>query len=119
MPDRIKMTDNQGMFKKGQKVFKVHHYSGVNIVYEEIDVNQYDERVVKLAKKIAGMPEVNLLDVLTDALYDISLKRLEKVEKSFAEELEKADPQVRTTKRDRGTCINLAIGKRFAFEVRQ
>ena len=116
--ERIKMTDNQGMFKKGSKVFKVHHYSGVHIVYDEIDMDVYDKRIQELTDKLCSLPEVDLKDILKDALYDLSLKRLEKVETSLEKELEKENPQVRTTKRDRGTCINLAIGKRFACELR-
>lgn len=119
MPEKIKMTDNQGMFRKEKKVFKAHHYTGVHIVYEEIDPEEYDLRISTLADKISSLPEVDLKDVLRDALYDLSLKRLEIVEKALEKELAKVKPSVKTTKRDRGTCINLAIGGRFAFQIRQ
>ena len=118
--DQITMTSNQGIFRKGNKLYKAHHYIGnVRIVYEEIDLQEYDKRIHLLAEKIASQPDVDLLDVLKDALYDVSLKRLEMVEQAFIKELAKEKPQIRTTKRDRGTCINIAIGKRFALEVRQ
>ena len=114
----ITLTDNHGMFRKGSKLFKVHHYSGVRIVYEEINQNEYDERVRGIAETIAIQPDVDLIDVLRDALYDLPLKRLEGVESALSKELATEEPKINTTSRDRGTCINLAIGKRFAFNIR-
>ncbi len=118
MAEKIKMTSDQGMFRKDGKLFKVSRYSGVHTYYEEIDPKQYDERIHKLAEQLASMPDVDLMDVLRDALYDVPLRRLEVIEQKLAAELEKKVPQVRTTKRDRGTCINLAIGGRYALELR-
>lgn len=116
--EQITMTDNQGMFKKDGKTFKALEYKGVTIVYEEIDPKKYAERISKLTTEMASMPDVDLIDVLRDALYDMPLKRLAKIERRFKEELKKAKPKVTTTVRDKGTCVGFAIGGKRAFELR-
>lgn len=117
---QIELTDNHGMLHEGRRLFKAHHWAGTRVVYEEIDVAEYDRRIADLAEKLSAMPGVDLLAVLKDALYDLSLKRLEKVEAALCKEVETSEePRVVTTSRDRGTCINIAIGGRFAFQVRQ
>ncbi len=117
---QIELTDNHGMLHQGNRLFKAHHWKGTRVVYEEIDIVEYDRRVADLAEKLAAMPGVDLLAVLKDALYDLSLKRLEKVEAAFSKEVEASEePRIVTTSRDRGTCINVAIGGRFAFQVRE
>ena len=122
-PETIVMTDGSpyhGMLKRGSTIFKAKKHRGVHITFEEIDLEEYDNRVDTLAKKIAQMPGVDLLGVLKDALYDLPLDHLAQVEKRIFEELKKAEPQI-ITKTDttyRGTCINLSIGGKNMVELR-
>ena len=116
--EQITMTDNRMMFTKDGKTFHALEYKGVTITYEEIDPKEYDKRIRQLADRIDALPGVNLVDVLRDALYDMPLKKLAKVENKFKAELEKKDPQVKTTVRDRGTCVGLAIGGKRTLELR-
>ncbi len=119
MTEQITMTDNRMMFKKDGKTFHALEYKGVTITYEEIDPKEYDERVRKLADEMASMPDVDLMDVLRDALYDLPLKKLAKVEARFKKELaEEDEPNVKTTVRDKGTCVGFAIGGKRVFELR-
>ena len=112
------MTDNRMMFKKNGKTFHALEYKGVTITYEEVDPKEYDKRIHDLANEINELPCVDLMDVLRDALYDLPLKKLAIVEKRFKKELQKDEPKVTTTVRDRGTCVGLAIGGKRAFELR-
>ena len=116
----FKVTTGLGttMYKDG-KLFKVLKFSKTSEVFIEVNPAEYDKRIHDLSKKIASYPGVDLLDVLRDALYDLPLARLEVIENMLSGEAEKPEPQVKTTKRDRGTCINVAIGGKFAFELRE
>jgi len=116
--EQITMTDNRMMFTKDGKTFHALEYKGVTITYEEIDTRDYDNRIRNLADKINALPKVDLMDVLRDALYDMPLKKLIKVERQLAKELKKEEPHVKTTVRDRGTCVGLAIGGKRALELR-
>ena len=117
------MTDGSpyhGMLKRGTTIFKAKKHRGVQITYEEIDLEEYDKRVDLLAKKVAKMPGVDLLAVLKDALYDLSLDNLSEVEKKMDKELKKPEPIV-VTKVDttyRGTCVNLNIGGKNIVQLR-
>ncbi len=116
--EQITMTDNRMMFKKNGKTFHALEYKGVTIIYEEIDLKKYDKRIRDLATEIASMKDVDLMDVLRDALYDLPLKKLAKVEKRFEKEIQQDEPKVKTTVRDKGTCVGLAIGGKRVFELR-
>jgi len=106
------------MFKKNGKTFHALEYKGVTITYQEIDPKEYDKRIRDLATEMNALPDVDLMDVLRDALYDMPLKKLAKVEKRFEAELKKTYPKVATTVRDKGTCVGFAIGGKRAFELR-
>ena len=122
--ETLEMLDNQDMLKRGNAIYKAREWKGGKIYYEEIDLEEYDRRIDNLARKIASMPQVDLLDILKDALYDLNLKRLSKVEGMLEVEIkeaqeEKREAEIKTTKRNRGTCVNLAVGKKFALMLRQ
>ena len=122
-PEKFTMTDGSpynGMLRRGSTVFKARRHKGTMITYEEIDLEEYDIRVEKLAKEIAKMPGVDLLAVLKDALFDLPLDYLGNVEKKVFQELEKAEPEIET-KVDtnyRGTCVNLRVGGKNMVEIR-
>jgi len=117
------MTDGspyKAMLKRGHSIFKAKSHKGTVITYQEIELEDYDKRVSDLAAKIAKMPGVDLMAVLKDALYDLSLDYLDEVEKKFKAELKKSEPKV-ITKVDttyRGTCVNLNIGGKNFVELR-
>jgi len=121
--EQITITDGplrSGMFKRGSTIFKAKKHRGVQITFEEIDLEEYDERVDALAKRIAACPGVDLLATLKDALYDLPLDALEAIEKKLKAELEKPSPVVET-KADityRGTCVQLNIGGKNLVELR-
>lgn len=122
----LNMLDNEDMLQvqRGQTIYKLREWKGHKGYYVEIDVEEYDKRVHALAQKIASMPQVDLLSILRDALYDIPLKRLEKVEEMIEKELSEAtlenrEPKIETNARRRGTCVNLNVGGRFALELRE
>lgn len=122
-PDKFVMTDNMGLVHMDGKTFKAISYRGPKVTYAEIDVEEYDARVESLVKAILAAPGVNLVDVLKDALYDIPLERFEVVERMIQKEaaramVEKRAPNMATTKRERGTCINLAVAGRFCAVLR-
>lgn len=124
-PEKITLTDNLGMLKRGTTLFKAKSHKGVKIVYQEIDLEEYDKRVSALADKLAKMPEVDLMALLKDALYDIPLDQLENVEKRLDAEIKRAEAakeaaKVRTaTERTyRGTCVDLRINGYTAVELR-
>lgn len=122
-PERIKMSDgphSESMIKRGSTIFKAKKRKGVEITYEEIDLEEYDKRIDDLAKKIAKQPEVDLLSILKDALYDLPLDTLAVVEKRISEELKKSKPKI-ITKVDRtyrGTCVKLNVDGRNLIELR-
>lgn len=122
-PEIIKMTDGSpynAMFKLGEKVYKAKCHKGTEITFQEIDMAEYDRRIQMLAEDIAAMPEVDLLAILKDALYDLPLDYLKTVESKVGKELEKPEPEIKT-KVDttyRGTCVNLNIGGKNLVELR-
>ena len=122
-PEKFTMTDGspyKAMLKRGHSIFKAKSHKGTVITYQEIELEDYDKRISDLAAKIAKMPGVDLMAVLKDALYDLSLDYLDEVEKKFKAELKKSEPKV-ITKVDttyRGTCVNLNIGGKNFVELR-
>lgn len=122
-PETFVMTDQMGLVHKGGKIFKAEKWHGPKVRMVEIDAAEYDARVQRLADTIMASPGVNLVDILKDALYDVPLKRLDTIEAMVSEEVKKAKtekrtPDMKTTKRDRGTCINLAVGGKFCAVLR-
>ena len=122
-PEKFTMTDGSpynGMLKRGHSVFKAKSHRGTTITFQEIDLEEYDKRVDHLARTLAASPEVDLLAVLKDALYDLPLDYLAEVEKKLGLELQKPKPEI-ATKVDttyRGTCVNLNIGGKNLVELR-
>ena len=122
-PETFTMTDGSpynAMLKRGHSIFKAKSHKGTQITYQEIDLDEYDTRVDELAKKLAKMPDVDLLAVLKDALYDLPLDYLTQVEGKINKELNKPEPQIKT-KVDtnyRGTCVNLNVGGKNLVEIR-
>ena len=122
-PDRIVMIDGSpynAMMKLGNKVYKAKSHKGVQITFEEINLDEYDKRVNNLADKIASMPNVDLLSLLKDALFDLPLDYLKGVETKVYQELEKPEPMIET-KVDttyRGSCVNLNVGGKNLVELR-
>ena len=122
-PETIKMTDGSpynGMLRRGSTVFKAKSHKGTEIIYQEINLEEYDRRIQELAQKIAASPGVDMLAVLKDALYDLPLDYLVQVEKRIEAELQKKEPEI-TTKTDksyRGTCVSLNIGGKNLVELR-
>jgi len=122
-PEKFTMTDGtpyNGMLKRGHSVFKAKSHKGTLITYQEIDLDEYDKRVVDLANKLAEMPGVDLLAVLKDALYDLPLDYLSEVERKISKELQKPEPAI-ATKVDatyRGTCVNLNVGGKNLVQLR-
>ena len=84
--ERIVTTDNHGILRSEGRIFKARVHQGVTITYEELDEEAYDKRVSELAERIAAMPGVDLMSVLRDALYDVSLRRLDIIEKDLNKE---------------------------------
>ena len=124
-PEEITVTDNLGMLKRGTTIFKAKSHKGVKIVYQEIELEEYDKRVSELADKLAKMPGVDLMALLKDALYDIPLDQLEKVEKKFEAEVKRAKAEKEaarvktvTERTYRGTCVDLLIGTSRVVELR-
>lgn len=122
-PERFTMTDGSpynAMLRVGSKVFKAKSHRGTTITYEEIDLEAYDKRVGDLANNLSEMPEVDLLAVLKDALFDLPLDYLTEVEGKVRKELGKPEPEIKT-KVDttyRGTCVNLNVGGKNLVELR-
>lgn len=126
--EKVQMTDDAGHFWLKGKLYKMKRYmrttrdqimKGIHRAeYVEVDPEEYDERVEKLAKLIMSYPKVNLVDVLKDALYDLPLDVLTRVEKLLVEEAKKAKPDVKTQRGERGTCVELRVGGKFGLELR-
>ena len=120
----LKLTDNDGLITEGKTLYKIHHYGKAHTFhYEEIDPEEYDNRINTLADKIAKYPNVNLLDVVKDSLYDLPLKLLERLEQKLVVEETKAaeverEPKVATKTTNRGTCVDLTIGGKYALNLR-
>jgi len=135
MSDKVKimLTDDAGHFWREGKLFKLRRWlsapkdlqmKGLHQgEYIEVDPEEYDAKVEKLARKIAAYPDVDLLDVLRDALYDEPLVFLDKLEKKLqredtrAEEVE-SKPRVETRRGERGTCVELRIAGRYGMTMR-
>lgn len=125
---KISMTDDGGHFWLGSKLFKIKRWvasskkdrlKGIHTAeYVEVDPVEYDARVERLTKEIASSPGVDLLDVLRDALYDISLTHLSRIEKALEKEQQKKEPKIRTRRGERGTCVELRVGGRFGLDLR-
>lgn len=125
---KIEMTDDAGHFWLDEKLYKMKRYirgtreelmRGVHKAeFVEVDPKVYDDRVDALANAIVSNPGVNLLDILKDALYDLPLEHMDRVEKLLVEEKKKPTPEVQTKKGERGTCVELRIGGKFAMELR-
>jgi len=121
----IKITDNDGLIQEGDKLWKEHHCDRRhNIHYVEIDGEEYDKRVEELSNKIMACPDVDLSSVVKDALYDLPLGLLDKIEERLNTALEEAKktkvkPKVKTTAKNRGTCVNLCINEKFAVNLRE
>ena len=122
-PEKFIMTDGSpynGMLRRGHSVFKAKSHKGTAITYQEIDLDEYDNRVDELAKKLTKMPGVDLVAILKDALFDLPLDYLAQVESKINKELEKPEPKIET-KVDttyRGTCVNLNVGGKNLVELR-
>lgn len=121
--EKMVMADGSpynSMLIRGSTVFKAKKHRGTQITYVEIDLEEYDNRVGTLAKKLAKMPDVDLLAILKDALYDLPLDYLKNVESKIEKELQKLKPEIKT-KVDttyRGTCVNLNIAGKNLVELR-
>ena len=125
---KIQMTDDAGHFWLDGKLFKIKRYmrgsredlmKGIHKAeYVEVNPEEYDARVGNLANEIVSHPGVDLMDILRDALYDLPLEHLSRVEKLLAEEKKKPKPEVKTKKGARGTCVELRVGGKFAMELR-
>ena len=125
---KIRMTDDAGHFWDNGKLFKLkkwlrgpreEYLKGVhNAEYVEVNPAEYDARIEALTKVIASSPHVDLLDVIRDALYDMPLEQLDRVEKLVAQEQSKEVPQVETKRGERGTCVELRVGGKFACDLR-
>jgi len=123
MPEKMVMTDGSpynGMLRRGSAIFKAKSHRGVQITYEEIDLEEYDKRVDNLAKRIINAKGVDLLSILKDALYDLPLDYLTRVEKKVEEEIKKDEPKIvtKTDRTYRGTCVNLNVGGKNLVELR-
>jgi len=122
-PEKFKMTDGtpyNSMLRRGSTVFKAKSHRGHEITYEEIDLEEYDKRIDKLAKNITKMPGVDLVAVLKDALYDLQLDYLKNVETKVNKELSKPEPKIVTKVATtyRGTCVNLNVNGKNIVELR-
>ena len=119
----IKMTDGSpynSMLKRGSTLFKAKKHIGHEVVYVEIDLEEYDKRVDALAKTLAKQPGIDLLAILRDALYDLPLDHLKSIENKVKKELEKPKPEIKTKVATtyRGTCVNLNVGGKNLVELR-
>ncbi len=120
----LKITDNDGLIQEGERLYKAKRYgNGHTIFYVEVDPKEYDKRVEDLATKIIAYPQVSILDIIKDALYDMPLDRLDKLQSMLA----KADadtvatgepPNVRSKTANRGTCVDLFINDKYACNLR-
>ncbi len=130
---KVEMTDDAGHFWLGGKLYKMKRYlrgsregsmKGVHRAeYVEVDPKEYDNRIELLTKRIASFPNVDLLDVLRDALYDMPLKWLGELEGKLDKEEARAKqvaekPKVESKRGERGTCVELRVGDKFAMDMR-
>ena len=124
-PEKFTMTDGspyKAMLKRGHSIFKAKSHKGTTITYQEINLEEYDKRVNDLAAKLAKIPEVDLMAVLKDALYDLPLDYLTVVETKFKKEMKKPvykrEVKTKVDTTYRGTCVNLSIGGKNLVELR-
>lgn len=130
---KIMLTDDAGHFWRDGKLYKLRRWmtaprelmmKGLHQgEYVEVNPAEYDARVEKLTRKIAAYPDVDLLEVLRDALYDEPLVFLDKLEKKLQVEDTKAGEakrvaKVETRRGERGTCVELRIAGRYAMTMR-
>lgn len=133
MKKKVTMTNDAGHFWLDGKLYKMKRLLASTredamkrihrAEFVEVDPKEYDERIEKLTNRIASFPGVDLLDVLRDALYDLPLKQLSKLEDKLNKEEIKAKeanskPKVQTRRGERGTCVELRVGGRYAMELR-
>lgn len=121
--EKFRMTDGSpynSMLKRGSVLFKAKKHIGHEVIYVEIDLEEYDRRVAKLAENIAKQPGVDMLAILKDALYDLPLDYLKSIEGKVKDELEKPKPEIKTKVATtyRGTCVNLNVGGKNVLEIR-
>ena len=121
--EKFRMTDGSpfnSMLKRGSTLFKAKKHIGHEVVYVEIDLEEYDRRVAELAVNIAKQPGVDMLAILKDALYDLPLDYLKSIEGKVNKELEKPKPEIKTKVATsyRGTCVNLNVGGKNLVEIR-
>jgi hypothetical protein len=129
----LEMTDDGGHFWLDGKLYKIKRcfyptkedrLKGTHKAeYVEVDPLEYDARVNALAQRIANFPQVNTLDIIKDALYDMALVHLTRLEDKLNKEeqrakVERRKPQVETKHGERGTCVELRIANRFAIVLR-
>jgi hypothetical protein len=130
---KIRMTDDSGHFWIDGKLYKLKEWiypdrqealKGVHQAnFVEVDPNEYDQRVEKLAQRIKSFPQVDLLDIVRDALYDMSLNQLSRLEKKLEREEaiskeKNIPPRVETRRGERGTCVELRIGNKYGGMLR-
>ena len=124
--EEIEMVEGGGLLYRAGKMLKLVRWKRGRLkgVYREVDAQEYDARIQSIADMIAKCSMVDLAVVLKDALYDLPLDLLDKVEGKLGQEIEKAkvekrEPRVATKTRERGTCVNLNINGDFALNLRQ
>ena len=129
---KIRMVDDQGHFYLNGKLYKLQKYArfkggGTKRTFEgvfvEVNPEEYDKRISALTERVMAYPGVVLSDIIKDALYDLQLNVLENLEKRLDKEDMKAaekgqTPKVETKRGDRGTCVELHIGGRYAAQLR-
>ena len=130
---KVTMTDDGGHFWIDGKLYKAKRYLRTDLPsimkglhrleYVQVDSKEYDARIEKLVSKITSYPGVDLKDVLRDALYDMNLDHLDRLEKMLTKEDNVAEetankPRVETKRGERGTCVELRIGNRFGAQLR-
>ena len=131
---RISASNNLGHLWLDGKLYKVRKYQPVpkddalkgvfNMEFVEVDPQEYDARIEAVAKRIASYPQVDLLDTIRDALYDLPLCYLQRLEEKLNKEEIKANvegrkPKVETRRGERGTCCELRIGGKYALNLRE
>lgn len=130
---RIKMTDDAGHFWLDGKLYKLYKplattreeaMKGIHQgEYVVVKPEEYDKTVNKLAERISKYPDVDLLDILRDALYDMPLKYVIELDKRLDKEEIKAkeeqrEPRIKTARGERGTCVELRINGRYGMQIR-
>ena len=129
---RVTMADDQGHFYLDGKLYKLQKYQRFKVdgpsrtfegVFIEVDPEEYDNRIENLTKRVASYPQVILTDLIKDALYDMQLAWLDRLEKRLDEEDKKSlatgqPARVETKRGPRGTCVELHVCGRYAAQLR-